>query len=254
MSSMGAGHCPAIYPLTLNVPLATGLLSIAWSGRKYVTSGFPSQVLSSQGHSGRDTCILALVFRRWRLKKIHARFLESCRSLTQGRNYWSQGGAFRKWFLQTITPFPLLGLLDDGALILAAPDWLESSCRARILDQEVIRHYHLNLLNGGTARAGEYRKTNVSVVGSSIPRPAPAKVPTLMNQMELKFTELQCAFDKASTVDREESPVRRWEWPRGPAIYESLAASIWAGLRSASTFGGIARAFSRLGRSTSRSD
>jgi Fic family protein len=141
------------------------------------------------------------VFRRWRLKKVHARFLESCRNLKEGRAYWDQATGLRKWFLETISPIPLLGLHEDGLRLLEALRWLEENCRQRPLGEEVLRDYHRRVYQGAGGHAGEYRKGRISVIGSSIPRPASERIPALMKQLDLKLVEQQKAFDTATPVD-----------------------------------------------------
>jgi hypothetical protein len=115
------------------------------------------------------------MFRRWRLKKIHARFLESYRNLKEGRAYWDQTRGFRKWFLEMISPIPLLGLHEDGERLLSALRWLESNCRKRPLDEGTIREYNRMIYKGGSEPPGEYRKGKISVIGSTIPRPPPPR-------------------------------------------------------------------------------
>lgn len=141
------------------------------------------------------------MFRRWRLKKIHAKFLESCRNLKEGRAYWDQAPGFGRWFLQTISPIPLLGLHEDGARLLRALQWLEANCRERALGEQIIREYHRMIYKGGAESAGEYRKGKISVMGSTIPRPPPEKVPALMKQLDLKLTEEQKRFDAAARIE-----------------------------------------------------
>jgi Fic family protein len=141
------------------------------------------------------------MFQRWRLKKIHARFLESCRNLKEGRAYWDQATGFRRWFLETISPFPLLGLHEDGERLLSALHWLESNCRERPLDEQVIREYSRMVYKGGPEPAGLYRKGKISVIGSTIPRPSPEKVSPMMKQLHLRLVEEQKKFDGAKPVD-----------------------------------------------------
>jgi Fic family protein len=146
-------------------------------------------------------CILVRVFRRWRLKKIHARFLESCRNLKEGRAYWDQSSGFKRWFLETISPIPLLGLHEDGQRLLTALHWLEANSRERPLGEQIIRKYNKMVYTDGAEPAGEYRKGRISVIGSTIPRPAPEKVPVLMKQLDMMLTDQQKTFDATPTVD-----------------------------------------------------
>ncbi len=141
------------------------------------------------------------MFRRWRLKKIHAKFLESCRNLKEGRAYWDQATGFRRWLLEAISPIPLLGLHEDGERLLSALRWLESNCRERLLDEQVIREYNRMVYNGGPEPAGQYRKGKISVIGSTISRPPPEKVPAFMKQLDLKLSIEQKKFDALKPVD-----------------------------------------------------
>ncbi len=153
---------------------------------------------------GRYT--LAGMFRRWRLKKIHAKFLESCRNLKEGRAYWDQATGLRRWFLETLSPIPLMSLHEDGERLLAALTWLESHCHERSLDEQVIREYNRMVYTGGPEPAGEYRKKKISVIGSKINRPPPEKVSALMKQLEMKLHDEQEKFDGMRPL--EESAVR----------------------------------------------
>ena len=144
---------------------------------------------------GREVVYSPRMFRRWRVKKIHAKFLDSCRNLREGRAYWGQSSGFTRWFLETISPIPLMGLHEDGARLLSALQWLESNCRERPLGEAVIREYNRMVYKGGLEPAGEYRKGRISVIGSTIPRPPPEKVPPLMKQLDLKLVEEQKQFD-----------------------------------------------------------
>jgi len=142
------------------------------------------------------------MFRGWRLKKIHAKFLESCRNLKEGRAYWDQATGFRRWFLETISPIPLLGLQEDGGRLLSALRWLESNCCERPLDEHLIREYHRMIYKGGPEAAGQYRKGKISVIGSSISRPSPEKVPALMKRLDLRLKEEQDMFHDMRPVDQ----------------------------------------------------
>jgi len=142
------------------------------------------------------------MFRRWRLKKIHAHFLESCRNLKEGRSYWDRSSGLKRWFLETISPIPLLGLHEDGQRLLEALQWLEANCRERPLNELVIRQYHQMVYKGGAEPAGNYRKGRISVFGSTIPCPPPEKVPALMKQLELKLLEDQKQFDLTNSADK----------------------------------------------------
>src|ERR1051325_7063168 len=135
------------------------------------------------------------MLRRWRLKKAHAKFLESCRNLKEGRAYWSQASGFRKWFLEAITPIPALGLHEDGQRLLEALQWLEANCKTSPLTEENLCHYQRFLVGKGSSDAGTYRKGVISVIGSKVQRPPAQRVPALMKQLDLKLQEDQRRLD-----------------------------------------------------------
>lgn len=124
------------------------------------------------------------MFRSLRLKNVHARFLESCRSLESGRGYWDGAGPVRKWFAQLLTPVPLLALDEGGKPLYEALLWLEAHCRTSALGEELVRHYHRMLQPKSPEPPGEYRKGAMVVKDSSLPRPPGSKVPSLMRQFD----------------------------------------------------------------------
>lgn len=139
--------------------------------------------------------------KRWRLKKVHAKFLESCRNLGEGRQYLSQASGLRRWILETFCPVPLLALHEDGERLLRALQWLEAHSKKCPVDEKVLRDYHRMIYKGSSECVGEYRKGRISVIGSSIPRPAPEKVSALMKQLEFKLAEHQTNLDSLGQVD-----------------------------------------------------
>lgn len=139
-----------------------------------------------------------------RLKAVHAKFLESCRSLTSGRGYWDGAGPVRKWFAQLITPVPLLALDDDGKPLYEALLWLEANCRARGLDEELVRHYHRMLRPKSPEPPGEYRKGSMVVKESTLPRPPGPKVPLLMRQFDGVLKEEQARLDGLSPAPADD--------------------------------------------------
>lgn len=139
------------------------------------------------------------MFRAFHLRKAHARFLESCRNLKEGRAYWDQAGGLTRWFLQALTPIPLLGLHEDGRLLLEALQWLEAHCRERPLREPEIRRYHQTLCGKNKAEAGQYRKHPLAV--SSVPRPAPEKIQAMMKQLDLKLAQEQEKLDAMKAPD-----------------------------------------------------
>jgi len=137
----------------------------------------------------------------WRLKRAHATFLESCRNLAEGRSYWQQSGGVARWVLETLSPVPLLSLEEDGRRLLEALQWLETNCRKRPLDEQVLREYGRRILRDNAGPAGDYRRGSISVIGSAIPRPSADKIRALMKQLDSKLKEEQAALDSQSTPD-----------------------------------------------------
>jgi len=139
------------------------------------------------------------MIRRWRLKKAHARFLDSCRSLNEDRGYWEKAGSVRRWLLQAFVPVPLMGLHPDGMRLLDALRWLEEHCSTLPVTEDVIKKYHVLISGSAVSDAGEYRKHKTSILGSEIARPAPDKIPALMKQLEIKLRQEE--LDAATTAD-----------------------------------------------------
>jgi fido (protein-threonine AMPylation protein) len=141
------------------------------------------------------------MFRRWRLKKIHAKFLESCRTLDSQRAYWNQASSLTRWFLETITPAPLLSLHSDGKSLLDALQWLEGHCKKCTLGETELRQYHKLIFSGGEELPGEYRTYDVIMKDSKFKPPPFQRVPLLMRQLDLTLAHDQEAFDKSKPVD-----------------------------------------------------
>lgn len=135
------------------------------------------------------------MIRRWRLKKIRTRFLESCRNLGQARGYWQAESNGMTRLLEALSPVPLLGLHEDGAPLLQALDWLEDHCRSVPLREQELLHYHRTVYSG--KGAGEYRRARMSVVDSRVPRPGPDRVPGLMRKLSERLVREQEEFDRA---------------------------------------------------------
>jgi Fic family protein len=141
------------------------------------------------------------MFRRWRLRKVHEKFLESSRNLKEGRAYWAQAGGATRWFLQLIAPAPLLGLDTEGNVLLTALRWLEDHCRTHPLSEASIREYHRMINGTSVAHAGQYRTAELKVEDSTIPRPVADKVRPLMKQLDVKLAQEQERWDAAATKD-----------------------------------------------------
>lgn len=141
------------------------------------------------------------MFKRLRLRRVHAKFLESCRNLKEGREYWGRAGPFRRWFLEAITPIPILSLHEEGKVVLEALRWLEENCSTHPVDEETLCRYHRMILKDRGNEPGDYRKTDVSVFGSAIARPSSQRVSALMKQLEIKTATQQRALDLSKPVD-----------------------------------------------------
>jgi hypothetical protein len=139
------------------------------------------------------------MFRRWRLRKIHAKFLQSCRNLEDGRNYWQKASGMRRWILQMVTPVPLLGLHEDGEALLRALESLEDNCHQTRLTEAVIRSYHKTVFTDDPSAAGSYRKVALRMKGRNPLRlPSPETIPALMKQLHGILAQHQQQFDQST--------------------------------------------------------
>jgi len=143
------------------------------------------------------------MFQFWRLKHTHTKYLESCRNLKEGRDYWLRSRSMAHRILEALSPVPLLGLHEDGARMLAALTELEVSCKHSRLKVDTLRKFHCVILAPGRPGAGEYRKGQASVIESKIQRPAFQKVPALMMQLEAMLSRGQERFDQQSSIPLE---------------------------------------------------
>lgn len=144
------------------------------------------------------------MFRRRRLKKAHARFLESCRNLREGRKYWELVSGFKRWFFQLVTPVPLLGLVGDGQRILSALEWLEANCKSRPLGEAVVRQYHKLIYSGDARGLGEYRKHEIVMADSAIKKRPAQKVLPAMMAFDAKLSAEQKRLDGQPEPDHSE--------------------------------------------------
>lgn len=143
------------------------------------------------------------MFRGWRLKKIHARFLEASRSLEGGRNYWLKSGGIGRRFLQFITPIPVLGLHQDGSLLLEALRWLEETRQQQPIREDVVCRYHRMIFKDDTLASGEYRRNHLNMGDNPLKPPPPEKVPALMKQLDIKLAQDQHRFDATNPLDEQ---------------------------------------------------
>jgi len=138
------------------------------------------------------------MFGRLRLTKIHAKFLESCRSLREGKASLGDVTGFPRWLLEIASPAPLLSLHPEGKRLLSGLEWLEANCRTRPLGEESIRNYHKLLSPLEGRDGGRYRSGRMQVASSAVQRPPPERVPALMKQLDRKLAQDQKELDAAS--------------------------------------------------------
>lgn len=136
-----------------------------------------------------------------RVQKIHAKFLESSRSVSDGRGYWDNVGPLRRWFAQLITPVPLLALDDEGRPLYDALQWLESKRLEHPLNEDLVRHYHRLLKPKSPEPPGEYRRGAISMKDSAHVCPPPAKVPPLMKRFGEELEATRTRLDAAPDPD-----------------------------------------------------
>lgn len=144
------------------------------------------------------------MFRRHRLKKVHAAYLEASRNLKEGRDYWRRETNWVRGFLEFISPVPLIGLYDEGARLLAALTWLEDSCEKVPLSTEILRTYHRLIYPAGEPSVGVYRKGQASVLESKIARPHHQKVQALTMQLDRKLRQEQETLDRGRPAEPDD--------------------------------------------------
>jgi fido (protein-threonine AMPylation protein) len=143
------------------------------------------------------------MFKGSKIVQVHARFLQSCRNLKEGRAYWSQASPFRRWLLERILPVPLLSLDNEGKPLYEALQWLEKNCRSEPFNEETIAMYHQLLFAGKRPDAGQFRKHGVSSIGGNSPFPPPEKVPLLLKQLMTKYPRQATHSGPLSASDAE---------------------------------------------------
>lgn len=147
---------------------------------------------------------MTCMFRAYRIRRAHARFLESCRNLEEGRNYWQSISPLARWFLQLINPIPLLGLHEEGKFLLDALQWLEMNAPKEPLREATIRHYHALILAHGSSEAGQYRRIPISINRCSLKCPSPQNVSPMLKQLDLKLLNCQERLDQGNPHDGAE--------------------------------------------------
>ena len=143
------------------------------------------------------------MFRALRLRRAHSKFLDYCRSLGEGREYWSQAGPVKMFFLNLLIPIPLAGLHPEAQSLLSALEWLEAHCREVPLTVDVLRDYHQWAVGAEASGAGSFRSKAVSLSGSGVARAPFERVPALMKQFELKLIQEQARLDADARADAE---------------------------------------------------
>lgn len=137
------------------------------------------------------------MFTRTRIRRAHARFLEASRSLKDDKGYWNQAGALKKGCLQLLIPMPLVALNAESTGLMEALTWLEAHCPDQPLNETIIKHYNALVVPKG----GEYRTTSMTIRGTTLPLPTPARIPSLMKQLETTLSERQRELDKHATEE-----------------------------------------------------
>lgn len=136
-----------------------------------------------------------------RLRRVHTNFLDSCRNLKDGRDYWEHVGPVRRWLVKLFLPIPALGLHEEGSRLLKALHWLEAHSAKSPLTQSVICGYHRMVYNGLPHQAGEFRKRELVMEGM---RPAAAaRIPVMMKQLEVRVCAVQRNLDSVRSPDME---------------------------------------------------
>src|SRR3974390_2186226 len=111
------------------------------------------------------------MLKRWRLRRLHEKYLESSRNLKEGREYWSHSSGVGFRILKLLSPVPLLSLHGEGGLLLRALQKLEEECASRALTEAGIRQFHETLHPSGDPNGGKYRRGQSTVVDSKVFRP-----------------------------------------------------------------------------------
>jgi fido (protein-threonine AMPylation protein) len=141
------------------------------------------------------------MLKRWRLKRIHEKFLESCRTLDHERAYWMQASTPVRWLLRLITPAPLLSLHRHGQSLLEALKFLERNCTQRALRESEVREYHRLVFSDGSELPGTYRTYDVAMKDSKFAPPPFQRVPLKMKQLDLRLAQDQETLDRMPSPD-----------------------------------------------------
>ena len=143
------------------------------------------------------------MFRALRLRRAHKRFLESCRSLREGKAYWSRDSGLARRILDWVCPVPTLALHEGGAGLMDALEWLEAHCRTCPLSEDVLRQYHRMTCPFLGTKVGAYRRDLMRVEGNALPCAAPDRIPALMRRFGLRLGQVQGDWDRQGPPGRE---------------------------------------------------
>jgi hypothetical protein len=95
-----------------------------------------------------------------------------------------------------VVPVPLLSLHDEAKPLVESLEWLERHCRDTPLGETTLCRYH-RLIYPARDDAGLYRTGAVSMAGSSVHLPPPARVPSLIQALDARLAGDQRAWDAA---------------------------------------------------------
>jgi fido (protein-threonine AMPylation protein) len=140
------------------------------------------------------------MFGRYRIRRVHQKFLVGCRNLQAGRAYWDQYPAWARALLGWLSPVPVLGLHEGGRGLTQALEQLEANARGQRLDEALLREYH-RIVAEVAPDAGQYRKGEAVVAERPLALPGPQKVPAMMKQLELMLAQGQDKLDQPGTPD-----------------------------------------------------
>jgi fido (protein-threonine AMPylation protein) len=142
---------------------------------------------------------------RLRVRRAQEAFLNSCRNLKEGRAYSKQAGFLARCLVRLVAGSPIMGLEEEGKLILDALEWLEANSAKCRLGEDAIRRYHRMIVQPSQTWRGEYRKGDLTMSGGNPLAPAPwQRVPALMKELDLWLSRQQDLFD-GSTDHAQES-------------------------------------------------
>jgi fido (protein-threonine AMPylation protein) len=144
------------------------------------------------------------VFRSYRLRKVHARFLSACRNLREGRALGESASRPSRWLLQLFAPASPPIVQDEDQLLLSALEWLEANCKTRPLGEPVIQQYHRLATAGDRWKAGEYRTDDLLWDRSPVRFRLARRILPDMRALDARLARVQACLDKGGCGDQEE--------------------------------------------------